>query len=158
MALPGELAILAIMSEYSVDQIQPAGIDLRVESVELFIERGFLGVKDRSIPRTIPVEGSKWFLQPGFYKIIFRDPVYIPETAVGLCFPRSSLLRMGAMVQCAVWDPGYRGKGEALLVVGNPRGILLEKGARIAQLVLIRVGYGYSGRYQGVYQGEKLEK
>ncbi len=156
MALPGELAVLAMMEKYDVEQIQPAGVDLRVESIELFIEKGILGVRDRYVPRTVPISGDKWFLQPGFYKIVFKDPVYIPETTVGLCFPRSSLLRMGAMVQCAVWDPGYRGKGEALLVVGNPRGILLERGARIAQLVLIRVGYGYSERYKGVYQGERL--
>jgi len=65
---------------------------------------------------------------------------------------------MGALLGCAVWDPGYRGRGEALLVVGNPHGIRIEVGARIAQLVFIRLYPQLGEGYSGVYQGERLAR
>jgi dUTP pyrophosphatase len=58
---------------------------------------------------------------------------------------------MGLSVPTAVWDAGYGGRGEGLLVVSNPHGVRLQRGARIAQLVLFQLSgptTGYAGRYQ----------
>ncbi|BES82019.1 hypothetical protein PABY_15860 [Pyrodictium abyssi] len=128
--------------------------------VHVFRESGYLGAEGRRIPASEPLEpeGGAWLLSPGFYKAVFMDAVHIPENTVATCFPRSSLLRMGALLGCAVWDPGYRGRGEALLVVGNPHGIRIEVGARIAQLVFIRLYPQLGERYSGVYQGERLAR
>jgi dUTP pyrophosphatase len=59
---------------------------------------------------------------------------------------------MGLHVPTAVWDAGYGGRGEGLVNVTNPYGVRLQRGARIAQLVIFRLSEaaaaGYSGRYQ----------
>jgi deoxycytidine triphosphate deaminase len=56
------------------------------------------------------------------------------------------------MLNTAVWDAGYSGKGEGLLQVGHD--IEIEAGARIAQLVLARADH--EGTYDGSYQHERL--
>jgi deoxycytidine triphosphate deaminase len=61
-------------------------------------------------------------------------------------------MRNGTMVNTAVWDAGYEGRGEGLLQVTHP--IEIEPGARVAQLVLARAEA--SGTYDGTYQGENL--
>jgi len=158
VALPGIYAAAYLLASVSPSQVQPAGVDLRVGEVHVFREQGHLGVEGRRIPASEPLEprNGAWLLGPGFYKVVFMDAVAVPENAAGICFPRSSLLRMGALLGCAVWDPGYRGRGEALLVIGNPHGVRIEVGARIAQLVFIRVYPQIGERYSGIYQGERL--
>ncbi|MEB3860946.1 MAG: deoxyuridine 5'-triphosphate nucleotidohydrolase, partial [Desulfurococcales archaeon] len=88
-------------------QVQPAGVDLRVGEVRRLDSQGLLGVGDRRIPSGVRVEADNgwWSLEPGAYRIRFLDVVRVPPNVVGLCFPRSSLLRMGALVGCGVWDP-----------------------------------------------------
>ena len=151
------MALLAVPSARR-EQVQPAGIDLRVDEVHVFLEEGLIGREKRSLPKTRPLEPQNnwWTLGRGFYKIVFKDVVEVPSSAIGLCLPRSSLLRMGAHISCGFWDPGYRGRGEALLVVGNDHGIRVERGARVAQLVFIRVEPSSSSTYSGLYQGERL--
>ena len=157
MALPGWKASAAVPGAGG-EQVQPAGVDLRVDRVEELAGPGVLGVGERVIPEGRPLEpsGGWWHLPPGAYRVRFLDPVRVPRDAVGLCFPRSSLLRMGAGLLCAVWDPGYEGRGQSLLVVYNPHGIRLERGARIAQIVFVRLESEARDLYQGAYQGEGL--
>ncbi len=137
-------------------QIQPAGVDLRVAEVYRFLGAGFLGDSDRVLPRYVRVEARDgvWSLGPGAYRIVFREVVSVPKDCVGFCYPRSSLLRMGATVLCAVWDPGYYGRGSALLVVFNEHGLRLAVGARVAQLVYARVYPSPDRTYRGTYLGE----
>ena len=78
----------------------------------------------------------------------------LPEDRGGLCFPRSSLLRMGLHVPTAVWDAGYAGRGEGLLQVTNPQGVQVQRGARIAQLVVFRLTQRAASGYAGAYQHE----
>ncbi len=66
---------------------------------------------------------------------------------------RSSLLRCGVSMHTAVWDAGYSGRSQSLMVVHNPLGFRLQKNARIAQLVFLQLTRETTG-YQGVYQGE----
>ncbi len=139
-------------------QIQPAGIDLRISKIFVFKGRGQLGAESKKLAETIELEPyeNKWFLEKGAYKIRFAEIVSVPEDAVGFCYPRSSLLRMGASLLCAVWDPGYMGRGESLLIVENPHGIEIERDARIAQLVFIKLVEKPQKTYDGSYQGENI--
>ncbi len=160
MYLVGAEIAGAVVANPAPGSIQPAGVDLTVEIVEELAEPGYLGVSGRRIPAGRPVEGEgdTYNLPPGAYRVGFSEEVRVPPWGVGFCYPRSSLLRMGAALACAVWDPGYRGRGYALLVVHNPHGIRVERGARIAQLVVARLDTIPDSTYEGVYQGERLPK
>ena len=70
--------------------------------------------------------------------------------------PRSSLLRSGVAVHNAVWDAGYRGRSQALLVVYHPRGFTLSRDARVLQLVFFALAHPVDQGYRGRYQGEGL--
>jgi dUTP pyrophosphatase len=137
--------------------VQPAGVDLSLDAVWRFEGRGSLGRANAA--RYLPARGELTFggdgwleLEPATYGIRYAEWVEVPIDCGGLCFPRSSLLRMGVHVPTAVWDPGYAGRGEGLLSVSNPYGMRVQRGARIAQLVLFALteaaSSGYSGRYQ----------
>ncbi len=159
MAFPGFM-LARYMEGYGdlEEQVQPAGFDLRVGEVMVPVEEGVLGRGERRIPgyEELEPEDGWWRLGPGGYIIRFMEVVRVPRNAVGICLPRSSLLRMGATLNCAVWDPGYRGRGQALLTVLNPHGIRLERGARIAQMVYIKTTMPPSSLYRGTYQGEGI--
>ncbi len=143
------------------EQIQPAGVDLTVQNIQSFEKIGRLSVSNTN--RVVP---EKNILQPdaegfyhlpiGSYMLRYQERIEIPLDAIGLVFPRSSLLRMGATIYTAVWDPGYKGQGMGLLNVIHP--VAIQKGARIAQLVLIRMETPSPEGYQGVYNNEKAEE
>jgi len=61
-------------------------------------------------------------------------------------------MRNVTLVNTAAGDAGYEGRGEGLLQVTHP--IEIERGARVAQLVLARADA--SGTYDGSYQGGEL--
>ena len=104
------------------------------------------------------MEGKTLYhLNTGSYLIRFNEIVRIPKDCIGLILPRSSLMRMGASIEGAVWEPGYEGRGVCLLTVHNPMGIVVEQGARIVQLVLIRTTSETEG-YHGRYMGEGIEE
>jgi dUTP pyrophosphatase len=137
-------------------QVQPNGVDLRLGTVfeqvsTGRIERGDKTVGDRR--ELDPVEGY-YRLDPGGYVVGYADRIRIPDEHVGFLYPRSSLLRNSCMLDTAVWDAGYEGRGEGLLEVYHP--VELEPGARIAQLVLAEAAH--EGRYDGSYQGEGLDE
>ncbi|RLG76733.1 MAG: deoxyuridine 5'-triphosphate nucleotidohydrolase [Thermoprotei archaeon] len=159
MALPDKIiaSFICCVKDLNI-QIQPAGIDLTVRKMFSFASPAYIGFKDRrpaKVTELIPTNGV-WRLKPGAYKVMFNEIVKVPDDVVGLCFPRSSLLRSGVLFTCTVWDPGYVGRGEGLLTVLNPHGLELEVGARVAQLVFIKLTEKPSKVYEGVYKGENM--
>ncbi len=140
-------------------QLQPAGFDLTLRSVHVFESGGTIDFDNtrRVIPqwKELPFrKDSSVFLDPGAYVVSFNEIVNIPLNLVAIAKPRSSLLRSGATVSTAVWDPGYRGRSKALLVVYNSHGLTLYKNARIVQLIFIKLTGEVLEGYAGVYQGE----
>jgi len=138
------------------EQVQPCGLDVTLGAVFEFTEAGRLGAGDRHVPDRVPLAFDFWgwlHLQPGSYMVQLNETVRLPLDVMALGRPRSTLLRLGASLHTAVWDPGYAGRSECLLTVYNPAGIELQKDARILQLVFLRLEQptlnGYSGRYQG---------
>jgi dUTP pyrophosphatase len=138
-------------------QIQPNGIELTLKEVHELDGSGAVDFDNsqRVIPQTTPLEfGTDGWIElgEGIYKILFNEIVNIPKNMAALATPRSSLIRCGATLETAVWDAGYRGRSECLLVVFNKKGLRLRKDSRLLQLVFYeldsRVEEGYSGRYQ----------
>ena len=144
-------------------QVQPHGIDFRLESIWRFAGGGALGsdggaTPDRVLPEreVLPFDAAGGIqLIPGAYGVRFIEVVHLPTDVMALARPRSTLLRCGAALHTAVWDAGYVGRSEALLVVGNPHGLRLERGARLCQLVFFLLD-APGPAYRGAYQGENL--
>ena len=161
MIVPGsKIAEGSLVTEMLGDsQIQPAGCDMTLKEVHSIEEAGEIDFDNskRKISATKKIEfgtDGKLHLKQGCYKIIYNEYVNIPLDSAAFGFPRSSLLRCGADVRCAVWDPGYHGRSESLLVVNNPHGIVLHKNAKVMQLVFVKLEAKAEKGYDGVYKGE----
>jgi len=119
-------------------QVQPNGIDLRVDRVQRLTSPGLLGEADnvREPAAREDVQADKdgwWDLHRGAYVITYQEKVNLPTDIMALARPRSTLLRSGVAIHAAVWDAGYSGRGEGLLSVLNARGYRLQRGARVVR-------------------------
>lgn len=145
-------------------QLTPNGFDLTVASIHKFSGPGELDFsnKERVLPETKEILPKKrntdkfgwWNLPKGIYKISTNEIVNLPKDMIAISFPRSSLLRMGAFTHTGVWDAGFKGRSEFILLVENPRGIKIKQNARVTQLIFAGINETLSG-YQGVYQDKK---
>jgi len=143
------------------EQLQPNGIDLTLREIALLQSSGRITVQNsqRLVPDLAPLvfDGMGFIdLMPGAYIITYNEIVHLPKNIMALARPRSSLLRCGVNVGTAVWDAGYSGRSQSLMVVYNPQGFRLQRNARIVQLIFLRLGQKTKG-YQGIYQGENIE-
>lgn len=143
------------------EQLQPNGIDLTLREVFMMQTPGSITVSNsqRVVSSLSPLvfDGLGYIqLAPGIYSITYNEVVNLPNDLMALATPRSSLLRCGVTVHTAVWDAGYCGRSESLMVVYHPQGFQLQKNARVIQLVFFRLTDHTQG-YQGIYQNENTE-
>ena len=145
-------------SPVDAEQVQPNGLDLTVDSVLEQAEPGRITRRGKRVGDREECSISEgpdtavYRLDPGGYVLQYAETIRVPEGHVGFVYPRSSLLRNSCMLNTAVWDAGYEGRGEGLLQAHHE--VELERGARVAQLVLARADH--EGTYDGSYQGENL--
>jgi len=157
--IPGSKSFPFINDSIGQSQLQPCGVDMTLREAHALADAGEIDFDNskRKISKSAPIafdaEG-KVHLAQGSYKIIYNEYVRVPADACAFGFPRSSLLRCGADIRCAVWDPGYEGRSESLLVVGNAHGITLHKNAKVMQLVFVRLESAAHAGYEGKYKGE----
>ncbi len=142
------------------EQVQPNGVDLTLREVALLQSSGKIAVADsqRLVSDLAPLvfDGLGFIdLMPGTYIITYNEIVHLPKNIMALATPRSSLLRCGVTVNTAVWDAGYSGRSQSLMVVYNPQGFCLQKNARIVQLIFLQLARDTEG-YRGAYQGENI--
>jgi dUTP pyrophosphatase len=143
------------------EQLQPNGFDLSLAEIGRFSGAGAIGRTNalRVLPNVEPIAFGVdgWIeLPPGPYQIIYNETVELPNSLMALGRPRSSLCRIGATVVTAVWDAGYRGRSTSLLLVSNPAGIRVQKGARLMQLVFFTLKAATAVGYAGAYQNENV--
>lgn len=124
-------------------QVQPNGIELTLHRIEIHESSGSIAFdnSERKLPQTknLDFDGDGWIHLPkGSYKIVFNEIVNIPKNIAAIAKPRSSLLRCGATIETAVWDAGYSGRSESLLVVYNENGFKVQKNARILQALVFQ--------------------
>ena len=142
-------------------QLQPNGFDLTLRDVSLMASAGSMGCgpNDRELASTDALDFGPdgWLhLALGPYLVTFNEVVNLPLDLMALGRTRSSLLRSGASIHTAVWDAGYRGRSQALLVVHTNHGYRLQRNARLMQLVVFRLPRPVSQGYQGRFLGENL--
>ncbi len=142
------------------EQVQPNGIDLTLREIALFETSGRIATSDsqRLVSGLAPLvfDGLGFIdLMPGAYIVTYNEIVHLPNNVMALARPRSSLLRCGVTVDTAVWDAGYSGRSQSLMVVYNPRGFRLQRNARVVQLIFLPLTRETAG-YQGAYQEENI--
>jgi dUTP pyrophosphatase len=149
-----------LVEPFDPAMLQPNGLELSLESVWRMARYGSLpapGAGERTFPDYYAIKPDReawWHLEKGCYKVIYNEYVRIPSDLCAMARSRSSLLRMGAWIATALWDSGYEGRSESLLVVENPAGIRIQRGARLIQLVFFALGKAAGKLYQGRYKGE----
>ena len=143
------------------DQLQPNGFDLSLGEVGDLVSAGSIGTdsdqRELSELESLQFDSDGWLLlSPGPYLITFNEVVNLPLDVMALGRPRSSLLRSGVSIHTAVWDAGYRGRSQSLLVIHHPGGYRLQRGARLMQLVFFQLSSAVSQGYQGRFQSENI--
>ena len=144
------------------EQVQPNGIDLTLREVSMLQSAGRITTlnSQRLVSDVAPLvfDGLNFIdLIPGAYIITYNEIVHLPKNVMALATPRSSLLRCGVTINTAVWDAGYSGRSQSLMVVYNPQGFRVQRNARIVQLVFLQLTQETEG-YRGAYQGENIDK
>jgi len=142
------------------EQVQPNGVDLTLREVAMLQSWGRIAVSNsqRLVSDLAPLifDGLGFIdLLPGAYIITYNEIVHLPNNVMALARPRSSLLRCGVTVHTAVWDAGYSGRSQSLMVVYNSQGFRIQKNARVVQLIFMWLT-GETDAYHGVYQGENI--
>ena len=145
--------VASCLTPVDEEQVQPNGVDLTVEAILEQVGPGRVGTDGKTVGEreALPAEEGVFRLEPGGYILQYAETIAVPEGHVGFLYPRSTLLRNSCMLNTAVWDAGYEGRGEGLLQVHHP--IHIERGARIAQFVLAEASQDEV--YNGSYQGER---
>lgn len=101
----------------------------------------------------VSMEDPHYVLHRGSYVVKYNEIIEVPDDHVGFVIPRSRVIRSGQNLSTAVWDSGYRGRGEGGLHINDT--CFLEKGMGIAQFVLMRATV-YE-QYDGSHQGENVD-
>jgi dUTP pyrophosphatase len=143
-------------------QLQPASFDLSLDEIYLLTSSASIDFtnKERKLPNYKKIEFiNEWIdLSEGIYLVSFNEIVNIPNDLIAFVRPRSSLVRSGATIFSSLWDPGYSGKSNCLLVVLNENGIRIKKNARIAQMVFLKLSSPAAKTYSGIYQKEGVKQ
>jgi dUTP pyrophosphatase len=143
------------------NQVQPNGVDLTIKEISMFSSSGAITVRndDRvlSSVSSLVFDGlDRLDLLPGCYLVTCNEIVNLPRNIMALAYPRSSLLRCGVSVHTAVWDAGYSGRSQSLMVVYNPQGFRIYRNSRFIQLVFFQLSKDVEEGYRGVFQGENI--
>ena len=106
-------------------QLQPASFDLTLDEIYLLTSSASIDFtnEERKLPNYKKIEfNNDWIeLNQGIYLISFNEIVNIPNDLIAFVRPRSTLVRSCATIFSSLWDPGYSGKSNSLLVVLNEK-------------------------------------
>lgn len=146
-----------VVTEVSEDMVQPNAIDVKINRVYQLLSAAAIPKEGKTAPadvKEIACDDSFFYLHPGVYSFDAAHEVEMAEGEVGFLIPRSSLTRNGVDIRSGLYDSGYKGGINGLLVVHNS--INIEKGARVAQFVICKAEA--VAQYNGQYQKKEEQK
>jgi len=135
------------------------GIDLTVKNIKQIVG-GRLHKSETKLepylelPESVDVDGKLgWMLIAGHtYSVTFDQGIQLGSVHTAFIRHRSSLLRMGWTCTSGVYDPSFYVDEMGAVIMGNTN-IFIEKGARIAQII---VAENYEAdKYCGQWLGSK---
>lgn len=144
-------------TEIEDERVGPAGVDLGIDEVKkvtgvVCLEDGEYQLPERA---TLDAYEGVVMIRSDPHIIVYDVKVEVPDDHIGFVLPRSRLMRSGWHLTTAVWEPGYAGNGEGLLMPMVEG--LLDVTMSVAQMVMVPVED--SGIvYDGVHQGERIDE
>ena len=131
------------------------GYDLTVKEIKEI--NGGMVLSDKTLvedytpvmPTMSPTGKLLFKLAPSTYSVTFEQGIKLDLHHTAFIRHRSSMLRNGAIITSGVYDPNFEVEEMgAVLIATKP--ISIEKGARIAQVVLFEnhLSEAYSGQFQ----------
>ena len=91
-------------------------------------------------------------LEPGTYSITFEQGCNLDNKHTAFIRHRSSILRCGGIITSGIYDPGFEvDEMGGVLIATKP--IIIEKGARVAQIIMFE--NNSADLYNGQFQGKK---
>lgn len=131
------------------------GYDLTIKEVKQIMGGTVLSDKTEVLPylevATFAKDGKTVYnLSPGSYSLTFEQGVKLPSNKTAFIRHRSSILRCGAIITSGVYDPGFEvDEMGGVLIATRP--ITIEKGARVAQIIIFDNSQAelYDGQWQG---------
>lgn len=101
------------------------------------------------ITPTLSPTNVLFHLEPDTYSITFEQGIKLDLNHTAFIRHRSSVLRNGGIITSGVYDPGFEvDEMGAVLIATKP--VILEKGARLAQIIIFEnnTSEAYSGQWQ----------
>lgn len=140
------------------EQIQPAGVDLRIGN-SFLKPVPKLGDDYNAFDKQVDYESfeGEYILKPHeFVLATTLELVNLPNNLTAFVEGRSSIGRMGLFVQNAGWiDPGFTGELTLELFNASEAPIKLTPNTRVAQLVFCTMSGNCDNPYNGKYQFQK---
>ncbi len=141
------------------------GVDLRLGAVYkivsggAFIEAGLgkrKGVKTKLLAE-FKKSSKQWVvIKPGEYYLVSTvEIINTPKDLMPQVFPRTSLFRAGLLLLNSKTDPGYKGTLTMGLKNLSDFDVILQMGARIANIVFHKIE-GQIVSYRGQHQGGRI--
>jgi len=144
------------VTPFNEKQIGPASIDLALGDEFRLFKKGskiVLDEKTNANDYTKVVKQTKIVIKPGeFIHGITLEKIKLPENVCGFLYGRSRFARMGILIHATASfiQPGIDNKQVLEIKNISPRKIVLKKGLKICQLILMEMKgkAKYSGRYK----------
>lgn len=93
-----------------------------------------------------------YHLEPGVYSLTFEQGCKLDSTHTAFVRHRSSVLRCGGIITSGVYDPGFEVEEMGAILFASEK-IFLEKGARVAQIIMFE--NNEAELYNGQWMREK---
>jgi deoxycytidine triphosphate deaminase len=148
--------VLELLQTNDKGALAQVGYDLTLKGVKKII--GGIVMQDKTMvtdyTEVAPnINGDGKFiykLAPGTYSLTFDQGIELPANKTAFIRHRSSVLRCGGIITSGVYDPGFKvdEMGAVLLATES---IIIEKGARVAQIIVFENNPAelYNGQWQG---------
>jgi len=142
-----------LLENYLEENIEGAGVDLRVGKIFHLKSGAKLTTSERILPEVEEIKERQFALKPEHYVLVqTMEKVNMPLNICARMLPRSTIQRSGVYQFHAFIDPGYSGALTFGMKNLGKFNFEFEKGTKVSQIIFEEVkgeAKGYNGRYQG---------
>ena len=130
---------MKIIDPFDEDSLQPASIDLRLGNIHYKYDFNQYVLGENIDKNKVKKEVFKELtLESGETAFIgLYEKMTIPDTTMGIIFPRSSITRLGIQIVTTYMNPGYSGNMPITIINHTKKSIIIKPNFRVVQLVLL---------------------